>query len=57
MFSCWKSQAKQRNEKKKRINKHDTLFYDLHFFELVIPQIPTTQHVLKFENMKVYFHF
>jgi len=57
MFSCWKSQAKQRNEKKKRINKHDTLFYDLHFFELVIPQIPTTQHVLKFEHIKVYFNF
>jgi len=56
-FSCWKSQAKQRNEKKKGINKHDASFYDLHLFELVIPQIPTTQHVLKFENMKVYFHF
>ena len=57
MFSCWKSQAKQKNEKKKGTNKHNTLFYDFHLFELVIPQIPTTQHVLKFKNMKVYFHF
>ena len=44
-------------KKKKETNKHDTSFYDLHFFELVISQTLTTQHVLKFENMKVYFHF
>jgi len=57
MFSCWKSQAEQSNERKKRINKHNASFYDLHLFELIIPQIPTTQNVLRFENMKVYFHF
>ena len=53
MFSFWKTQSKLRNEKKKGGNKYDASFYDLHFFELVIPQMPTTQHILKFENMKV----
>ena len=37
LISCWKSQAEQRNEKKKE-NKHNTSFYNLHLFELVILQ-------------------